>query len=174
MRFRASSAAAAVLYFGLALPYQAVRVAQKHLASPTGIISFADRLIALGGEWPGKALTLIEDRLWEEKEPRNSETYMRWLQEQYSQRGMVKEALAPDGQAYVIDSALDPTSGARDHPPPDADSGIVTRKLNDGRQFRIVKLFHDPASLDRRLATLGFRPAIERTPRYFIHGKIGR
>ena len=86
---------------------------------------------------------------------------------------MVKEALAPDGHAYVIDSALDPTSGARDHPAPDADAGIATRKLNDGRRFRIVKLFHDPAALNGRLAGLGFDAAVERTPRYFIHGAIG-
>ncbi|HEY4138856.1 MAG TPA: methyltransferase domain-containing protein [Casimicrobiaceae bacterium] len=83
---------------------------------------------------------------------------------------MVREALLPGRDAYVIDSALDPTSSARDHAPPDADAGIVTRKLNDGRQFRIVKLFHDPASLDRRLAALGFEATIARTPRYFIHG----
>jgi len=45
--------------------------------------------------------------------------------------------------------------------------------LNDGRRFRIVKLFHDPAALNGRLAGLGFDAAVERTPRYFIHGTIG-
>jgi len=87
---------------------------------------------------------------------------------------MVSEALVPGGHAYVIDSALDPTSGARDHPPPAADTGIVTRKLNDGRQFRVVKLFHDPAALNRRLDAIGLDATIERTPRYFIHGKVSR
>ena len=82
----------------------------------------------------------------------------------------VRRALEPGGTAYVIDSALDPTSTARDHPTPDADAGIVSRKLNDGRQFRIVKLFHEPSALNRRLAALGFDATIERTPRYFIHG----
>ena len=85
---------------------------------------------------------------------------------------VVRQALAPGGHAYVIDSALDPTSTARDHPKPDAESGIVTRKLNDGRQFRVVKLFHEPATLNQRLAAIGFDSAIERTPRYFIHGKV--
>jgi 2-polyprenyl-3-methyl-5-hydroxy-6-metoxy-1,4-benzoquinol methylase len=84
----------------------------------------------------------------------------------------VKGALVPGGNAYVIDSAHDPTSHARDHPIADPEAGIVTRKLKDGRQFRIVKLFHDPASLNRRLALLGFNAAIAQTPRYFIHGKI--
>jgi len=85
---------------------------------------------------------------------------------------MVREALVDGGRAYVIDSALDATSTARDHPAPDAEAGIVTRKLNDGRQFRIVKLFHDPRLLNRKLAANGFHAAIERTPRYFIHGPV--
>ena len=87
---------------------------------------------------------------------------------------IVRRGLAPGGHAYVIDSALDPTSTARDHRRPDAESGIVTRKLNDGRQFRVVKLFHEPAKLHQRLAAIGFESAIERTPRYFIHGKVSR
>ena len=85
---------------------------------------------------------------------------------------VVRRGLAPGGCAYLIDSAFDPTSGARDHPRPDAESGIVTRKLNDGRQFRVVKLFHEPAALNQRLAAIGFESAIEQTPRYFIHGKV--
>ena len=83
---------------------------------------------------------------------------------------MVKRALNEEGAAYVIDSALDPTSTARDHARPDAESGVVTRKLNDGRQYRIVKIFHEPEALNDRLARLGFRADIAATPRYFIHG----
>jgi 2-polyprenyl-3-methyl-5-hydroxy-6-metoxy-1,4-benzoquinol methylase len=82
----------------------------------------------------------------------------------------VRSAIAPGGAAYLIDSALDPTSTAKDHPRPDAAAGIVTRKLNDGRQYRIVKIFHEPAELNARLATLGLAADITRTPRYFIHG----
>jgi demethylmenaquinone methyltransferase/2-methoxy-6-polyprenyl-1,4-benzoquinol methylase len=85
---------------------------------------------------------------------------------------MVGRALAPGGAAYVIDSALDPTSTARDHPRPDAASGVVTRKLNDGRAYRIVKIFHDPPALNARLDQLGFDARIAGTPRYFIHGCI--
>jgi trans-aconitate methyltransferase len=85
---------------------------------------------------------------------------------------MVRSAMAVGGAAYVIDSALDPTSTARDHPRPDAESGIVARKLNDGRQYRIVKIFHTPSMLNERLARLGFAASIVATPRYFIHGGV--
>ena len=86
----------------------------------------------------------------------------------------VRQAIAPPGHAYVIDNAFEPTSTARDHPRPDPQSGIATRKLNDGKQYRIVKLFHDADTLTAQLLPLGFDAHIERTPRpgYFIHGFV--
>jgi demethylmenaquinone methyltransferase/2-methoxy-6-polyprenyl-1,4-benzoquinol methylase len=84
----------------------------------------------------------------------------------------VRQALAPDGFAYVVDSAHDPTSTAADHPTPDRAAGIVTRRLDDGREFRIVKVFHEPAPLAASLAALGFAARIGKTPRYFIYGDV--
>jgi 2-polyprenyl-3-methyl-5-hydroxy-6-metoxy-1,4-benzoquinol methylase len=82
----------------------------------------------------------------------------------------VAAALAPGGAAYLIDSAFDPTSTAKDHVLPGPDAGIVTRKLNDGRSFHIVKLFHRPAELAAKLSALGWRAEIRQTEHYFIHG----
>jgi demethylmenaquinone methyltransferase/2-methoxy-6-polyprenyl-1,4-benzoquinol methylase len=82
----------------------------------------------------------------------------------------VAEALAPGGAAYVIDSAFDPSSTAKDHAVPKREAGVVTRKLNDGREFRIVKLFYRPDELATKLSTLGWRAEIAQTPRYFIYG----
>jgi len=87
---------------------------------------------------------------------------------------MVADALAPGGSAWVIDSAHEPTSTARDHPVPSRDSGVVLRKLDDGREFRVVKVFWEPASLAARLAPLGYDSALARTPRYFVHGRLWR
>jgi hypothetical protein len=44
--------------------------------------------------------------------------------------------------------------------------------LNDGRGFRIVKIFHTPETLAARLAQLDLRAEIAGTPRYFIHGTV--
>ena len=85
---------------------------------------------------------------------------------------MVRRALAPDGFAYVVDSAHDPTSTATNHPTPDRHAGIVTRRLDDGREFRVVKIFHEPQALDASLRQLGFGSRIEQTPRYFIYGAV--
>jgi demethylmenaquinone methyltransferase/2-methoxy-6-polyprenyl-1,4-benzoquinol methylase len=82
---------------------------------------------------------------------------------------MVRRALAPGGFAYIVDSAHDPTSHAVDHPTPDRFAGIVTRRLDDGREFRIVKVFWEPGALAARLRECGFDADIGATKRYFLY-----
>jgi SAM-dependent methyltransferase len=86
--------------------------------------------------------------------------------------GKVRDALAVNGIAYVIDSGWDLTSSATNHIRPDRENGIAARKLNDGSEYRIVKIFHEPDDLARRLAALGLKSRIVHTPRYFIHGAV--
>jgi demethylmenaquinone methyltransferase/2-methoxy-6-polyprenyl-1,4-benzoquinol methylase len=57
---------------------------------------------------------------------------------------------------------------------PSRDSGVVVRKLDDGRSFQIVKVFWEPDALAARLAPLGWASALARTPRYFVHGRLWR
>ena len=83
----------------------------------------------------------------------------------------VAGALAPGGAAYLIDSAFDRTSTAKDHVLKNRDAGVVTRRLNDGREFSIVKLFYTPEALAARLARAGFAGHIRQTERYFIYGE---
>jgi len=87
---------------------------------------------------------------------------------------MLGEALDPRAAAYLIDSAFDRTSTAKDHVLPSDNDGVVTRKLNDGREFRIVKIFYEPESLTARLKELGWSAKLERTANYFIHGSAER
>jgi hypothetical protein len=46
----------------------------------------------------------------------------------------------------------------------------MLRRLADGREYRIVKRFHEPRKLQRRLAALGWNVAVSRTPEFFIQG----
>jgi hypothetical protein len=46
----------------------------------------------------------------------------------------------------------------------------MTRRLDDGSEFRIVKRHYEPAQLGRRLAELGWRFDVRRTPEFFIYG----
>ena len=82
----------------------------------------------------------------------------------------VRAGLAAGGIAYVIDSGWDTTSTAANHVYPDRAHGIAMRKLNDGREFRVVKIFHDPRQLEQRLRALGLAATIASTPHYFIYG----
>jgi demethylmenaquinone methyltransferase/2-methoxy-6-polyprenyl-1,4-benzoquinol methylase len=84
----------------------------------------------------------------------------------------VGAALAPNGTVYLIDSAYDPTSTAKDHVLPGRAEGVATRKLNDGREYRIVKYYWEPRLLAQRLAGLGWSAAIEQTDNYFIYGEV--
>ena len=86
----------------------------------------------------------------------------------------VAAALRTGGVAYLIDSAFDATSMAKDHPLPNRETGLVTRKLNDGREFRIVKVYHRPDALEAKLSALGWRPCIAQTGRYFVYGEAAR
>jgi demethylmenaquinone methyltransferase/2-methoxy-6-polyprenyl-1,4-benzoquinol methylase len=80
---------------------------------------------------------------------------------------IVQLALKPNGRAFFIDSLLEQTSTARDHAPLDT-SGIVKRRLNDGREFKIVKVFYDPPELERHLAERGWRGSVRSTGEFFL------
>jgi 2-polyprenyl-3-methyl-5-hydroxy-6-metoxy-1,4-benzoquinol methylase len=84
----------------------------------------------------------------------------------------VRAALRPGGQAFFIDSLLEQTSSARDHGPVDG-SGVARRKLNDGRQFEVVKVFYEPAELEQRLAERGWRGWVRSTAKFFLYGSVG-
>ena len=116
---------------------------------------------------------------WQPKQRYDAVFFSFWLSHVPDERfeafwTLVAAALAPGGSVYLIDSAFDPTSTAKDHVLPGPNTGIVTRKLNDGREFRIVKIFYEPEALAAKLKPLGWRAELAQTPRYFVHGEVTR
>jgi demethylmenaquinone methyltransferase/2-methoxy-6-polyprenyl-1,4-benzoquinol methylase len=83
---------------------------------------------------------------------------------------MVARALKPGGRVLFIDSARTERSTAADHVLPSGGDDTMTRRLDDGREFHIVKRFYDPAVLERRLGELGWQASVGATPEFFIHG----
>jgi ubiquinone/menaquinone biosynthesis C-methylase UbiE len=87
---------------------------------------------------------------------------------------VVDQSLRPGGRVFFIDNARPtvPTDHvARDDPA----QGLSLRRLNDGRQYNIVKVFWTPEALVQRLATLGFEMSVRETERgYCIYGTGGR
>ena len=82
---------------------------------------------------------------------------------------MVRAALKPGGRVFFVDGLATQESTARDHAAID-DSGVMERKLNDGRMFNIVKVFHDPPQLERQLCDLGWSGSVETTGEFFYYG----
>ena len=78
--------------------------------------------------------------------------------------------LSPEGSVFLVDSRYDPTSTARDHRLEGEEGTMVSRKLDDGREFRIFKLFYKAQSLTRRLEGLGWNANLSETERYFLLG----
>jgi hypothetical protein len=82
----------------------------------------------------------------------------------------VASCLVPGGRVFFVDSRHEPTSTAVDHTLPESTTPILQRRLNDGREFRIYKVFYDATQLTERLQRLGWRVDVDQTPHYFIHG----
>jgi len=82
---------------------------------------------------------------------------------------LVHRWLKPGGVFAFIDSLPDPQSSAADHPTPADDLSL--RKLDDGREFTIVKVFYEPAEMEDALGRAGFRnPKVTTTGRFFVTG----
>lgn len=82
---------------------------------------------------------------------------------------VVRDALRPHGRVFFVDSLRESSSTAVNHEAPGG-AGLVRRALNDGREFRIVKVFYEPAVLERRLQALGWRAGIRSSGEYFLYG----
>jgi demethylmenaquinone methyltransferase/2-methoxy-6-polyprenyl-1,4-benzoquinol methylase len=83
----------------------------------------------------------------------------------------VGRAVCPGGQMFMVDSRASETSTARDHTRYQADSLYHTCKLNDGREFTVVKVFYQPEHLQAKLAQVGFDARASITDNYFIYAQ---
>ena len=83
---------------------------------------------------------------------------------------LVDSALNADGRVFFIDSRYDETSTAVDQSLNEPHEVTVTRRLEDGSEWRVVKLFYEPTALTDRLTDLGWRVQVWGTPHYFIYG----
>lgn len=71
----------------------------------------------------------------------------------------LRTLLADGGRVLFLDEHVD-ARGKESYLP--GEDEIVERQLRDGSTFRVVKNFVDPAQLERRLATIGWRGRVRR------------
>ena len=86
----------------------------------------------------------------------------------------VQESLKPAGKVFFIDSLRAEESTATNHVLPGAGSLVTERKLDDGRQFRIIKIFYAPEELQHRLEIAGWTGYVRTTGTYFMYGCVER
>jgi SAM-dependent methyltransferase len=84
---------------------------------------------------------------------------------------LVGLALRAGGRVFFVDSLSEQGATARDQGLLD-DSGVARRRLNDGREFDIVKVYYDPDALERRLQALGWRGRVRASGRHFLYGTM--
>jgi len=85
---------------------------------------------------------------------------------------LVRAATKPGGRVFFVDNARDPRIAARDHRLPDPSDFVMQRKLNDGRRYRVVKVFYEPAALEQRLAALGWEGTVRTSGEFFVYGCV--
>jgi SAM-dependent methyltransferase len=82
---------------------------------------------------------------------------------------LVGSCLRPGGRVFLIDNRRDPTRAAQDPYIIDEADDVQRRRLNDGSEHRVVKVFYEPDELAKRLRRLGWVADVAATSR-FIYG----
>ncbi len=83
----------------------------------------------------------------------------------------VYNSVLPGRKVLIIDSCFEITSSAKDHPFQDKNEIYQQRKLNDGREFQIFKIYYQPDVLLNKLTQAGFQAEAGLTNTYFIYAQ---
>ena len=83
--------------------------------------------------------------------------------------GKVYRATRSGGTIFMVDSRSEQTSTAKDTPIQKRGDSVQVRRLKDGREFNIVKVFYEPDRLREQLAAAGFDADVKLTEKYFIY-----
>jgi demethylmenaquinone methyltransferase/2-methoxy-6-polyprenyl-1,4-benzoquinol methylase len=83
---------------------------------------------------------------------------------------LVRTCLKPEGRVFFVDSLDARAATYTNYSPSDRQGVLTTRRLNDGREYQIVKVFHQPAVLEQTLADLGWAITVRATPTFFLYG----
>jgi hypothetical protein len=70
----------------------------------------------------------------------------------------------------LVDGQRELTSTAVNYQPPKHEDQTMTRILNDGRSFGVVKIYYDQDDLIDRCSHVGLSIDIRRTSTYFYYG----
>jgi SAM-dependent methyltransferase len=114
------------------------------------------------------SVEFVQANLFDWRPPRRHDTvfFAFWLTHVPPARfaafwSLVGEALAPGGRACFIDSSHRERGSERLLP--SRATPVVRRRLHDGSEHRVVKVYYEPAELAARLAELGWSATVAET-----------
>lgn len=81
----------------------------------------------------------------------------------------VYNSVRPSGQVFIIDSRFEETSSAKNHFLKDERDIYQRRKLNEGQEFQIFKIYYQPDNVLKKLTLAGFQANVKLTDNYFIY-----
>ncbi len=93
---------------------------------------------------------------------------------------MLGQALKPGGKLFFIDSLPKPSSTARDmateleahasRTQASDDDARLKRRLNDGHEYQIVKVYYVPEKLSATFKTHNLAVEVKQTDNFFLYG----
>lgn len=99
--------------------------------------------------------------------------------------GTIAGSLKPGGKFFFVDSMEEPTATAKDmvgslaenlakressSRASESHNSTITRRLNDGREFQIVKIFYWPADLTEQFRSYDIHLSVKQTDNFFLYG----
>ncbi|HVX29161.1 MAG TPA: class I SAM-dependent methyltransferase [Nitrolancea sp.] len=128
------------------------------------------------GKLPGAPVRYIQANIfdWEPDRAYNLVFFSFWLSHVPPERldaflAQVRRATRRGGRLFLIDSRFEQTGAARNNPLFEDEQTYRTRILNDGNQYRIVKVYYETEQLRQLLDRAGFDAEVHFTDRYFIY-----
>ena len=82
--------------------------------------------------------------------------------------GLVERSLRAGGRIFFVDT-LNPSPLDR---VPSTEENTALRRLRDGREYEIVKVYHDPDELEGQLRERGWRGEVRATDHFFLYGRF--
>ncbi|ADI03975.1 hypothetical protein SBI_00854 [Streptomyces bingchenggensis BCW-1] len=141
--------------------------------SVTAVDAAAEVLALARARTASSNVQFLEADLFEWRPPRRYDTvfFAFWLSHVPPRRlpefwNTVAAALAPGGKAIFIDDG--PAAAAEEDILANQPAPAALRRLDDGSQYRIVKVFHDPRTLTDDLTALGWSVHIRPVAGNFI------
>ncbi|MBW4079684.1 MAG: class I SAM-dependent methyltransferase [Acidobacteria bacterium] len=143
-------------------------------------VDASSEMIALNlqrlGDWAEK-VTFIEADLfeWHPTQEFDAVVFCFWISHIPVDRideflANVVTMLTRGGTVFFLDARKEHTGTAADHVLPPRDEELMTRRLDDGREFTIIKNFWTAAVLEDKCKRVGLNVEIHETADYFQYG----